>query len=374
MTPPPPGSLSALLIEGQKAYAEEKYDVAVRAFTRALEASKEDAKSERVHIWDLRVAAYLRLGRFDLAWKDANRMIRHDRTDGRGYLRSGQVECLHENYAAAIKWYEQGLKHVPASTRPYASIEKQLRKTRCRLTEQIVSSRPTDPLTALPTEMVEFVLSYLDYKQHVALLRVSKTWNQTICRLRPLCDTLDFRGSNEKITCHMLSASLKRLSKWPRTAILCNMTEAAARSIGSHLDRWVNWRTLQHLEVNDAKLSLTSLCFDKFSLKTIIVGPHSQIEPQHVHSILRTCRSLEIARFRNILPSPHLRDPKWENNVHHERLEVLELRSQRDILGFLIRVCVFRRMSVLLLTEADRLLPRIPWPSGADLPFCAHSL
>jgi F-box/TPR repeat protein Pof3 len=296
-------SIVKLLVDGQEAHKRKEYEKALQVYDTALNSTrKNDRRSPDIlNILDLRIATYVKVGKLDLARDDAKAMIRVDRSDGRGYLRCGQLDRLAEDYSSALRWYDHGIKNVPTSDRLHDYIQTQREKTNDLAMTKIILSKAADPATTLPTELFEMVVSYLEYRQIVAILRVSKNWTRILPKFPPLVNTLDFSDAHKDITYPMMRASLRRLSNWPKTIILARLTERASDFLASHLARWVNHSTLQRLEVAMSAPKLTQLPFYRYNLDTINFGSNCAIDPDSVGNILKSCKMLTSATFANIV-------------------------------------------------------------------------
>lgn len=323
-------TITKVLLDGKDAYSQEKYKSTLVIYTKALEGSNPMTKSDRLQLLDLRIGTYVKLRKLDRALADSKAMIKVNRSEARGYLRCGQIEKLMNNYTMAARWYQQGLKHVDPSDKLYSKLSEELEKVQSQTNKMLVLSKPTDPMTSLPIEVVEQILRFLDHRQHVAILRVSKSWKQLLSMLPPLIDSLDFRGTKKPVSYHSLVATMKTMSKQPKLMSVVNLTEAAARSVRSHLEKWTNYRGLEYLEFNDSRLQLSGLRFDQFDLKTIIFGPFTAIEMTNVHSILKLCNKLETAKFHNVKTSRYSPDALREQLYENENLQVLEIFGQTD--------------------------------------------
>jgi F-box/TPR repeat protein Pof3 len=190
--------------EAQKAYENKEYTEALAILDKAL-ASGPFPQDEALAVLDLRVSIFLKLDDRVTARKIATQMVRTNRADGRGYIRLGQLERLTRDYAAAMTWYDYGLKKVPKSDKLHAYIIVQHTKTMALLKAQTVLSKPVDPFAKLPAEIVEMVVSFFNYQEAVLCLRVSKMWRHVFSTYSVLRNTLDFshvgKGRRE-FPCH----------------------------------------------------------------------------------------------------------------------------------------------------------------------------
>ncbi|KAL9047364.1 MAG: hypothetical protein Q9206_006825 [Seirophora lacunosa] len=62
------------------------------------------------------------------------------------------------------------------------------------------TDRAKDPLTVLPAEIAEMILSYLDFRQVVSLIRVSSKWQECLISMPILWKSLDFSVAKASIS------------------------------------------------------------------------------------------------------------------------------------------------------------------------------
>lgn len=296
--------ISACLLDCQNAVKDKNYDAALDALKRAQQVAHKDCKSDHVNILDHRVAVYLTMESLDLALKDAKLMIRNDRTDGRGYLRCGQVERLLGNQTAAINWYKQGLKRVPSTHRMFPSLQKQLDKVESQVKKDVVLTKATDPMLALPLETVELILSFLNYKEIIGMIRVSRSWNKLFCGLPPLIDTIDYGAANKPVTAYMVRGSLRKL-RIPRSIIATRMNPTGRASLLKYLQLAQSLQHLSHLELKLDSCRLHGLPWSKYNLKSLVLsGLYNRdaigFDIGHVGIVLRDCPRLEVLSVHNL--------------------------------------------------------------------------
>lgn len=285
----------------------KEYDKALGVINKALRTGN---SVSRVTLLDLRIALYLRMDKLTQALVDAKAMIRLDRKDGRGYLRCGQIESLRNNRAEAIKFMEHGLKNVPPVDPNFQSILKELDKAQKELKARLVLSKPKDPVKELPLEVVQLIFSFLDYKQHVQMLRVSRAWRRVIQSTRPMIDTLTFAGARKLVTPKMLHVALRRLQS-PKYIRVVNLTDQASDILMKTLERYQSFRELQYLEVQNSWFLPWVLPMAKYNLKTMIIGCSRNVPIEWVCTVLRECANLETAKFHDV--SPAQADLRLEN-------------------------------------------------------------
>ncbi|KIW19405.1 hypothetical protein PV08_03700 [Exophiala spinifera] len=312
-----------LLTECRKAAKEAKWDSALKLIERALRACGSTDSRTRITILDTRVAVRLRMSMPALALQDAKGMIRSDKSDGRGYVRCGQIEQEQGNAPAALKWYEQGLKHVQPTSQYFATISAEASKAQERIRVETMNSKPIDPMQTLPLELAERVLSFVSYKQHVRMLRVCKGWDKLLRSLRPLTDTLAFPSPSRDINSKMLHAALRRLKR-PTAIHISRLQPAASEVLGDRMQYWQNWQRLAVLEVHDRRFASWNLPLPKFDLRTIKLQDHNAIPFSAVQQILRDCTHLETAMFSKVA---YERSLAWENppTLHGPELRSLQI-------------------------------------------------
>jgi tetratricopeptide (TPR) repeat protein len=173
---------------GEAALRGNHYEEAIRAFDQALGKAKvqnlRESRLVSLALLDLRVEARLRRKKYDRARKDAETMIRVDKTDARGYIRLGQIKRLQGDRSAALKSYSTGLEYV-LTNRPLRDVLKTKHENALRAITQL---KPTDPVTVLPAELLRMILYHFDYREATAIIRVSKSWRDAIVSL-PLIRT-----------------------------------------------------------------------------------------------------------------------------------------------------------------------------------------
>ncbi|EXJ86275.1 hypothetical protein A1O1_06645 [Capronia coronata CBS 617.96] len=298
-------SVSELIKKCQKAASSKQYNVALDIANTAVQAFERDRSvslQTRVTLLDLRTALHIRIEAYDQASKDAKMMIRLDRADGRGYIRCGQIERRKGNRTMAVTFYEHGIKHVAASDQYSQLIAKELAAVKDELRVMTLLSKAKDPMTTLPLEVVEIILSNVPYKQHVQMLRVCKAWNRLLCSMSPLTDTLAFPDAKRPVTPKMLHTALKRLRE-PRRISSRHVTAASSEILARHLQFWHRLPELQHLEIDDKWIPISDLPLSRYGLRSIIFGAETAISFDLVPAILKDCPNLEIAQFKHVTGS-----------------------------------------------------------------------
>ena len=98
---------------GRRYYKLKQYDKAIETLSQGIEASP------TVGLYDHRAAAYDKLGDFNNAVKDGREMIKLDKKEIKGYLRTASVLEKMEKPDTALGIYKYGMKNVPLSDKNF---------------------------------------------------------------------------------------------------------------------------------------------------------------------------------------------------------------------------------------------------------------
>ncbi|OAP64090.1 hypothetical protein AYL99_00062 [Fonsecaea erecta] len=294
------GQVKGLLEHCLEASKRRDYATALTFVELALKARETDRSISLINILDHRVAVYLRMDRLDQALKDAKAMIRLDPEDARGYIRSGITERRKNNKLGAIRFFKHGLKKVPSSDANHALLAKEMEETAEQMRIEIVHSQARDPFNVLPFEIIEMILSLLSYRSNIHLLRVSRSWNNIVSSSRPLVDTLAFPAPTRSITTRMLNVALKRCRRL-KTAMMPPLLPDVAGYFCQVLAQRGRFPALQYFHWKGVPNYADWLPVCQYDLRVIFID--SEITPISVESIvtvLRKCRSLQMATFRYV--------------------------------------------------------------------------
>jgi hypothetical protein len=282
-------------------YEAKKYAEAQDIFSEAVVLAQKWSPSDVSSILDQRVAVHVKLGNIGSAWKDAKSMIMTNKADARGYLRCGQLNRLEGNASAALCWYEHGLKHISPTDPLRSTMETQRSRIKGLVKQELMASNARDPVSVLPAELIQQIATYIDYIEIVKVLRVSKAWKETLSRLKPLTDSVDFTDAKCAINYKMMVAVLKRLGVNPKRLIMKNLAEPAENLLQMNLTRWHNYTLLEELTIAPRILRGKDLPFAKYNLKRLELK--FEFEPSGegmMAHILNECRVLEVARFSKL--------------------------------------------------------------------------
>jgi F-box/TPR repeat protein Pof3 len=98
---------------GRRLYKLKQYEQAAEAFTRGIDFAP------TLSLFDHRAAAYDRLEDYNAAVKDGREMIKLDKKNVKGYLRTASVLEKMEKLETALGIYKYGMKNVPVSDKNF---------------------------------------------------------------------------------------------------------------------------------------------------------------------------------------------------------------------------------------------------------------
>jgi F-box/TPR repeat protein Pof3 len=98
---------------GRRYYKLKQYDKAVESFTQGIETSP------TAGLYDHRAATYEKLEDFNAAVKDGREMIKMNKKDIRGYLRTASLLEKMKKPETALGIYKYGMKNVPVNDKNF---------------------------------------------------------------------------------------------------------------------------------------------------------------------------------------------------------------------------------------------------------------
>jgi len=98
---------------GRRYYKLKKYDKAIEVLTQGIEASP------TIALYDHRAATHDKLNAFSAAVKDGREMIKLDKKEVKGYLRTASVLEKMDKPETALGIYKYGMKHVPTTDKNF---------------------------------------------------------------------------------------------------------------------------------------------------------------------------------------------------------------------------------------------------------------
>ncbi|KAL4901777.1 hypothetical protein BDW74DRAFT_159496 [Aspergillus multicolor] len=294
------GEAALLQRQGQNLYGQGNWDGAISAFTEALKCPDVDALS----VLDNRAATYTKLVRYDQALKDARHMIKRDKQDERGYMRCAKALLLDGKPEKALEVYAYALKTLPKDN-PRRQVLEQMHT---KLHEKLVS-KCYDPFSVFPLEIARMVLDHFDFRQIVAILRVSKGWDRFLSSLRDLFMRIDFTGARSKIHWSSVLAYIRRSKAMLTHAIVINITKASIHRSLEYISRCPN---LQHLEIlsPSSPEAIQNLFKGSKNLRMLLVSSQTTIPQATLTKLLSTLPRLERIEIHSASKS-RVTDTTW---------------------------------------------------------------
>ncbi|KAF2662489.1 hypothetical protein K491DRAFT_617280 [Lophiostoma macrostomum CBS 122681] len=336
---------------GREYYKEKQYDKAVKAFTNGIEAST----NPTTKLFDYRAASYDKLGNFNSALKDGREMIRLDKRDVKGYLRTASILQKVDRSEKALDIYKYGMKNVPVGDDAF----KFLQQLHDKLTRQLSPSRAVDPLTVFPVELVEMIMGYLTFRNVVNCLRVSQGWKAYLTKCPNLWLELNMSGARRDVS-RVFIRNAVYYSNYQIQRVIVHRFR--------HLDVLRNLATacknLTHLEIlSGSQMSETIVEVAQCALNLKSIAMHNTVSLDTVAQVLRFRPTLERAQFMSVVgttgnlhwsgPFPNLRTVELNHTQAQERPNVAALFEETP------------RLTSLTLTNFQS--PNVMWLSRLPL-------
>ncbi|TLD38618.1 hypothetical protein E2P81_ATG01161 [Venturia nashicola] len=196
---------------GKRYYGRKEYQAACDAFTEGIAATSDFDPQ----LYDYRAAVWTKLEKPQNALVDGRNMIKHRKDDPRGYLRTGRILEQQGKLDTALGIYAYGLKNVKVKDLQL------LKAAHDTLNRKLSPPTAVDPMSKLPLELAEMVLSYLKFNELVNALRVSKHWKAILTSRPGLWTDMDLFISNDRQLA-VRPKSVKALIKYSQ----CKITRA----------------------------------------------------------------------------------------------------------------------------------------------------
>lgn len=288
--------ISTLLLDGQRALEDKRYSDAVLSLSDAI-GNTRDRKADLLYLYDLRASAYMKLGNTEGALKDAKQMIRLDRADHRGYLKCAQIEKASGNLKEAIRICQYGLNSINQNDKVRQSLEMYLLRLREAQKNQIIFEKSTDPMQVLPSELLELLLLFFNYREVVAIMRVCRAWRNRLRMADVITQSIDSESTRKTLKHEHIKTAFNRLGKNPRKLYLSRLNENAAYYVSTQLKSWFRWESMRSLTIDDAKVVIPVLRYEKFGNLREICFKQVRFRMGDVNDVLQRCPLLEHATF-----------------------------------------------------------------------------
>ncbi|KAI5254088.1 hypothetical protein E4T42_02628 [Aureobasidium subglaciale] len=279
-----------LLEHAQLQYRRKEYVKAVDLLDLAIRHEP----SPSVKLLDTRAAVHEKLGDHKLALKDARTCIRIFEKDPTGYLRAGKVLQMMQKTDVALSIYKHGI------SKKVKDVEL-LQKMHNKLLLSLAPDKAADPFAQLPIEIVEMILSYLNFRQTVYCTRVSKQWNVFINSLPGLWMNLDFSEARRPVRSAFLSRCINTSRRKVISATLkrVNDLEKVIKALAQSCPEF------DSLRIVDGGLqgeSLTHNLKSATKLKKLTLGASASVSSMTLPGLLLGCENLEELECRAIVP------------------------------------------------------------------------
>lgn len=321
---------------GRQLYQKGHYEQALVQFSQAV-AKGDDVNAE---VLDNRAATLEKLGRLEDALKDGRRMIKFDGSDVRGYLRVGRILQKMGDASrleTALGIYKLGLRSVPTSDKHH----KTLAAVHAKLAKQLAPAVNYDPLAWLPNELIEMILSYLEFHEMLKCFRLSASWRHYLKGRTGAWQHLDLSLAKRRVPRKSMMRYLTLGKGSIKRATFHRHSEAESLSALVRTNR--NLEELKFMTTDFGPGTLTSV-FESTSklfgqpdcnwLKRIHMSRNTPVTLDGVTQIMRYCSGLSDARFDAVDFPHHVRNQqsyraKWTGQWPN----LQELRLHRSRVG-----------------------------------------
>ncbi|KAK2836840.1 hypothetical protein FQN49_006670 [Arthroderma sp. PD_2] len=306
---------NALQAYGQTLYVQRNYVDALNAFSTALSRG-EDGK---IGILDNRSATYCKLGDLDLALKDGRQMMKFDKTDARGYLRTAQVLQLKQRFDDALRLYEYALKTIDPKDAKRSTIELLKMKL-----DRVINPPRQDPFAILPPELVAMVLDYFSLPSLLKLLSVSKRWAKLATSMGAAFSSMNLSVAKRNIPFTAVRAYFRRHSNTIQRATITHLSPDNATKTLTLLSRCP---MVNHVGLDNDLASIEdyNLLNNFTGLKSLSILSGHQLSSSEFDAILSAHPALESIVFEMRGPS---RQKNWSHCASAPHLQYLIIQAK----------------------------------------------
>ncbi|KAI5785946.1 hypothetical protein EDC01DRAFT_198004 [Geopyxis carbonaria] len=203
---------SALQLQsaGQEAYRLQDYRAALSYLSEALAITT--SPNILINVLDNRAAVYEKLDKgYNLALRDARKIISLQNASAKGYLRAGKILQLMGRHDLALDNYSYGLKQIrPDDVNGKRLLDGMYQKVNEWSSLVSQRSRKIDPLEKLPYELVDMIFKYVPFRSLMLLQRVNRSWRQFLTSYHRTYTALDFSAATKPVSKHTIKTYLKR--------------------------------------------------------------------------------------------------------------------------------------------------------------------
>ncbi|KAL8916395.1 MAG: hypothetical protein Q9208_008542 [Pyrenodesmia sp. 3 TL-2023] len=320
---------------GRQEYRRKNYHGALNFFDSIISHDK----SPDIEALDNRAATYEKLGDLHAALKDGRRMVSDYKSScavnpppyislsvcisngSKGYLRTGKILRLLDKEETALGIYKYGLRNVPPGD-PSFQLLNQMHDD---LSRACGPRKARDPLTVLPNEIAEMIMSHFDFRQIVSIIRVSTQWRDYLTSMPGLWTKLDFSAAKSNIP----GTAIKKYLQYSRKVA----TEVVTNRLLFQQDKFLRHvalfcRKLEILQIKDgcSNESLIRAVSITRNLKSLSLSSNCAVTLDCVSQVLGHGSTLVRAEFHHILAPHPPRPPLWPSNL--PKLQALTLNYE----------------------------------------------